>query len=500
MLKYKNKYATKAISVFGEPQLSIIKRLSQYVEIKEDTSILIPNCQDGIYVLPLSKKSNNITCYEESTKLLDGGVIDQFLTLGLIKRLKGAKLAEHVKVKKYNFFHEKQSYRYDLVLAIRTIQLKENNKWSISKKLKSLMNSVNENGFLYLNYYLDEDIEVSKNQILRYKQIMGYIDLKKWNVIYHKENYIRGSVHNKHPFNKKEHTHKVGSILLQKTPNNYKKRTINRVYRTSSIFGQPNQQIYDYILFFQKKYNRNIDLLIVDANDGKNVLPFARRNYNVVCYEDNDVLINGGIFNGKFTNGLKKRISDFSLEDKVEIKQINYYCTKEIKKFDLVYVENSLNLDKNKNISMKKKVRKLMSNVREGGYIYIYYDLIVDNCLEKSNLYLNSNEMKTYFDKEDWKIVYICEREHTSICHYSENRKIGYIFAMKKRNRNNFNDKRIRKHVLDNYFKGTDSITKFPSKYKMEKALKNINYEMNYAIQKFSELFNSHDINTKQLK
>ena len=31
---------------------------------------------------------------------------------------------------------------------------------------------------------------------------------------------------------------------------------------------------------------------------------------------------------------------------------------------------------------------------------------------------------------------------------------------------------------------------KFPSKYKMEKAIKNINYEMNKATEEFSKLFN----------
>ena len=55
---------------------------------------------------------------------------------------------------------------------------------------------------------------------------------------------------------------------------------------------------------------------------------------------------------------------------------------------------------------------------------------------------------------------------------------------------NKFNDKQRRKFVLDNYFKGNNSISKFPSKHQMEKALKNINYEMEKASQEFSKLFN----------
>ena len=47
--------------------------------------------------------------------------------------------------------------------------------------------------------------------------------------------------------------------------------------------------------------------------------------------------------------------------------------------------------------------------------------------------------------------------------------------------------------ILDNYFKGNDIGTKFPSKVKMEKALKNINYEMEKASQEFSKLFNYNE-------
>ena len=65
--------------------------------------------------------------------------------------------------------------------------------------------------------------------------------------------------------------------------------------------------------------------------------------------------------------------------------------------------------------------------------------------------------------------------------------------AYQNSKRNKYNDKQRRKLVLDNYFKGNSNITKFPSKHKMEKALKNINYEMEKASQEFSLLFNYDD-------
>lgn len=437
MLEYKSKYFTKSLSVFGEPKISTIKQLQKFIELDKNSKILIPNCQDGIYVLPFAKISNNIVCYEENEILLNGGIIDDFYSLGLTNRLKGANLRKNVKIKKCNYYDVNNSNKYDLVVAIRTLQLKENDKYNIDEKINKLMSNVREGGYLYLVYYIDEDIEVSHNQIIRYNQIKKNIDLDKWNILYYRDNFQRYTTHCSHPYNKGVHQHKVGFMLLKKTAYVYKKRIINRKYKSSSIYGEPNQQIYDYINFLKKRYDRNIDILIVDANDGKNVLPFAKCGFNIVCYEENKILLNGGVYNNLKTAGLKKRISDYLISDNVLIKQFNYYETKEIKKFDFLYVDSSLSLEKNNKISLKKKVRKLMSNVREGGYLYIYYDLVLDESEEYNNSYFHLGEMQKIFDLEDWKIEYICERNAINYCNYiyNSNRKVGYILANKKRNR-----------------------------------------------------------------
>lgn len=65
--------------------------------------------------------------------------------------------------------------------------------------------------------------------------------------------------------------------------------------------------------------------------------------------------------------------------------------------------------------------------------------------------------------------------------------------ACQNARREKLNDKERRKIVLDNYFKGADLSLKFPSKHKVEKAIKNINYEMEKASQEFSKLFNYDD-------
>ena len=144
MLEYKSKYFTKSLSVFGEPKISTIKQLQKFIELDKNSKILIPNCQDGIYVLPFAKISNNIVCYEENKILLNGGIIDDFYSLGLTNRLKGANLRKNIKIKKCNYYDVNNSNKYDLVVAIRTLQLKENDKYNIDEKIKKLMSNVRE--------------------------------------------------------------------------------------------------------------------------------------------------------------------------------------------------------------------------------------------------------------------------------------------------------------------------------------------------------------------
>lgn len=56
MYNYKSRYKMKGLSVYGEPNFSILHKLDKFININKDTSILIVNEKDGIYTLPLAKK------------------------------------------------------------------------------------------------------------------------------------------------------------------------------------------------------------------------------------------------------------------------------------------------------------------------------------------------------------------------------------------------------------------------------------------------------------
>ena len=447
MIEYKSKYFTKAKSVYGEANYSLINKLNKVIGINEKFNVLVPNCNDGLYIIPLLKFTKNIDCYEENKVLINGGNIDDFISLGLRARLEGKAKNNNVKIFKSNYYNSLSSKKYNLILAIRTIQLKENDLYTISQKLEKLMSSVKKEGYLYLQYYIGNDIEVSDEQTITYNMIKKIINLNEWTILYYRDNNVRNTHHGLHPFNKKSHTHKIGSMLLQRKKiygeTIKEKRRCNRTFKTKSVYGEANQQVYDYIEFLDSTFKRNCNVLVVDAKDGQNVVPFAKKGFNVVCYETDKKMLNGGIINNQLVQGLNKRVNDYSLNNQVIIKDNNFYENKEIKKFDFVYVEDSLNLSKYKNITLKKKVRRLMSTVKEGGYLYIYYDMAVieeDYITYSPNLYFRTNEIQSYFDLEDWKIVYTCERlsENKNYNHYNQERRVGYLLAMKVRNRRKY--------------------------------------------------------------
>ena len=83
--------------------------------------------------------------------------------------------------------------------------------------------------------------------------------------------------------------------------------------------------------------------------------------------------MNGGIIDGFNCVGLKKRLKYENLENNINLIKQNFYEEKVIKKYDFVYSYRSLHLNKNKQIPMYRKVRKLLSAVKVN-------DIFVSSC------------------------------------------------------------------------------------------------------------------------
>ena len=212
----------------------------------------------------------------------------------------------------------------------------------------------------------------------------------------------------------------------------------------SSVYGKAQRTSYEYMKLLNEKYKNNYRVLVVDDKDGLHSLPFANHGARVVMYEPNDIYINGGIIDDIKITPITNRKYYQKYSNHIGIRNENFYETKVEEKYEFVYCYRSLHEKHNKNIPMKRKVRKLLSSVKEGGYIYIFYHMAKkekDISNFPRNQYLRKNEIISYFDPRIWKIITIIEHEeptfHKGHPNHQKNHEhlVGHIFAQKKNNR-----------------------------------------------------------------
>ena len=168
-----------------------------------------------------------------------------------------------------------------------------------------------------------------------------------------------------------------------------------------------------------------------------------------------------------------------------EIKKL----TNEIKKY-LLNDETSMICDYKDNIEEDlKKLNNYFNLLNENNNIkeFIYNNSIINKKEEYiDNYILNSIVNHSLYKYNHISMIVKNKKSEDNITFEDLIQEIAY-----QNNKYQYtNDKERRKIVLDNYFKETTNNLKFPSKYQMEKALKNINYEMEKASQEFSKLFN----------
>lgn len=170
---------------------------------------------------------------------------------------------------------------------------------------------------------------------------------------------------------------------------------------------------------------------------------------------------------GKEIKSLTKEIKKYLLNDDTSLL---CDCRKEIKE-DLDKLNKYFEkLDNENNIESNIKNNSIVNKKEE------YIDNYILNSIVNHALYKYNH------------ISYI-EKNKNNLDHITMEDLIQEI-AYQNSKKENRTDKERRKQVLDNYFKGNNSMLKFPSKYRMEKAIKNINYEREKASQEFSKLFN----------
>lgn len=342
--------------------------------------------------------------------------------------------------------------------------------------------------------YLDENIDIKTLEQKIAKEVMpqflkycGFKDIKNMSYVF--------SIHT----NRKHQPH-IHFAFIEKKPNficannklgyrrkgkisideqNYLKRLVELAIE--------REKYYTPLL---KKTNEDIDYLKSYFNPKER--NFTLRNVNEIYIEE-DILKLGELIKQyrEQNNQTSKKVKYNSIKNNELGKEIKS-LTKEIKK-------NLFNDDTSILYASRKDINKDLENLNN------YFDE-----LNKNN---NIEELTSDNSIVNKKEEYIDNYIYNSIVNHSLYKYEQISMIVKNKNnidkitiddliqevayqnskRNKYNDKQRRKLVLDNYFKGNSSISKFPSKHQMEKALKNINYEMEKASQEFSKLFNYDD-------
>lgn len=342
--------------------------------------------------------------------------------------------------------------------------------------------------------YLDENIDIKTleqkiaNEVIpQFLKHCGFKDIKNMSYVF--------SIHT----NRKHQPH-IHFAFIEKKPNficannklgyrrkgkisideqNYLKRLVELAIE--------REKYYTPLL---KKTNEDIDYLKSYFNPKER--NFTLRNVNEIYIEE-DILKLGELIKQyrEQNNQTSKKVKYNSIKNNELGKEIKS-LTKEVKKY-------LFNDDTSILYASRKDINKDLENLNN------YFDELNKNNnieeLTSDNSIVNKKE--EYIDNYIYNSIVnhsLYKYEHISMIVKNKN-NIDKItiddliqeVAYQNSKRNKYNDKQRRKLVLDNYFKGNSSISKFPSKHQMEKALKNINYEMEKASQEFSKLFNYDD-------
>lgn len=342
--------------------------------------------------------------------------------------------------------------------------------------------------------YLDENIDIktleqkiAKEVLPQFLKYCGFKDIKNMSYVF--------SIHT----NRKHQPH-IHFAFIEKKPNylycdnkiNYRRKgKINldeqRYLKRLVELAIEREKYYTPLL---KKTNEDIDYLKSYFNPKEK--NFALKNISEI-YVEEDILKLGELLKQyrEQNNQTSKKVKYNSIKNDKLGKEIRS-LTKEIKKY-LFNDDTSILYASRKAIN--KDIEKLNNYFDELNEKNNIEELISDNSIV--------SKKKEYIDNYIYNSIVnhsLYKYEHISMIVKSKNNNdkitiddLIQEIAYQNSKGNKYNDKQRRKLVLDNYFKGSSNISKFPSKHKMEKALKNINYEMERASQEFSKLFNYDD-------
>lgn len=221
-----------------------------------------------------------------------------------------------------------------------------------------------------------------------------------------------------------------------------------------SVFGTPPSSFPPLIDEIKKELKRGkLTACDIGCLDGKNSFVIANHNFELDCYELNELYLNGGkaqypfLINGNISieeiqiYGLKNRLKLNFVSGKKNIHPVNdNFYKNNTKQYDFVYTRRSLSRDEYSDIPMNKKIQALKNATKEKGILYIEY-LLETETERDPNKYLKRGQMEEYFNRKGWILYYCTEgdsllREKPDLEHFDfHEHNVGRIKVMKDKNK-----------------------------------------------------------------
>lgn len=339
--------------------------------------------------------------------------------------------------------------------------------------------------------YIEDRISIKKLEEKIAKEVMpqflkycGFKDIKNMSYVF--------SIHTN-----KKHPH-IHLAFIEKKPNylycdnkvNYRRKgkitkDEQRYLKRLVELAVEKEKYYTQLL---TKTNEDIDYLksYFDSKDRN----FALKNVNEILVEEKILKLGELLKEYRSINNQKsKKIKYNSIKNNELGKQIKF-LTKDIKKY-LFSDETSILYNCRKNIIKDlEKLNEYFDKLNNENNIE---ELISDNSIvNKKEKYINNYIYNAIVNHSLYKYEHISlyVKNKNNIDNITIDDLIQEVIYLNSKEYNDISDKEKRKKILDNYFKSSNIIDMFPSKHRLEKAIKNINYEMEKASQEFSKLFN----------
>ena len=342
----------------------------------------------------------------------------------------------------------------------------------------------------YLNHNISiKDLEqkMAKEIMPQFLKYCGFKDIKKMSYVF--------SVHTnkKHPHihlafiekqpnylycDKKVNYRRKGKI--SKDEQRYLKRLIELCIEREKVFAPLLKRTTEDIDYLKSYFNPNEkNFILKDINEIEIEEKILKLGSRLKEYRE---LNNNSSLKIKY-NSIKN--NELGKEIKSLTKEIKYYLFK-----DSDSILFSSQQDINKDL---QKLNDYFNELNENNNIE---ELVQKNTIvDKKQNYIDSYIFNSIVNHSLYKYnkVYMYVKNKTKLDTITIDDLIQEIASLNNIQDQSISDKERRKRILDTYFKGNNIGTKLPSKAKMEKALKNINYEMDKAAQEFSKLFQTNE-------